>query len=138
MCRRTFGLTLLLLTSACLAAGCASGRPPDTTGALTSRSADVITAGELSQGHGLQNAWDAVVRLRPRFLRNGGTTSFSGGLDNRAIVRVDQVTTGPPEKLREVDIQYVQEIRYYNAADATARFGGTYGRAVIHVITKAR
>jgi hypothetical protein len=84
------------------------------------------------------NAWDAVQRLRPRFLRNSGPASFAGGLDNRPIVRVDETVAGVPEALRNVDIQYVLEIRYYSAADATARFGGTYGRGVIHVVTRAR
>lgn len=127
---------LMLSTGMVLA--CAGNARPSSDNPLVSRSADVITAGELTQTQGLQTAWDAVQRLRPRFLRNGGPTSFRGGLDNRAIVRVDDTVTGAAEALRSVDIQHVKEIRYYSAADATARFGGTYGRPVIHVVTKAR
>ncbi|MFN8581129.1 MAG: hypothetical protein U0163_09160 [Gemmatimonadaceae bacterium] len=116
---------------------CGGGQVASTSGGLTTRNADVITAGELSRTEGLMNAWDAVLRLRPRFLRNSGPTSLTGGLDNRAIVRIDETVAGPPEALRTVDVQYVLEIRYYNATDATARFGGTYGRAVIHVVTRS-
>lgn len=130
--------SLLLGSCLVLLSACASGKTPDTTGALMSRNADVITASEIASTAGLLNAWDAVQRLRPRFLRNSGPTSLSGGLDNRAIVRIDETVAGAPETLRTIDIDYVLEIRYYTATDATARFGGTYGRAVIHVVTRSR
>lgn len=120
------------------ALACASSAPPDPTGALTTRESNVITYGEMTQAQGLITAWDAVQRLRPRFLRNAGTTSMRGSGDNRAIVRVDEVDSGPPEFLRTIDIQYVKEIRYYSAVDATNRFGGIHGRGIIHVITKTR
>ncbi|MFN8570562.1 MAG: hypothetical protein U0132_00820 [Gemmatimonadaceae bacterium] len=119
-------------------AACGGGRTASSTGALMSREADVITASEIERTQGLLNAWDAVERLRPRFFRNAGPKSFYGGLDNRPIVRIDETVAGVAEALRTVDIQYVLEIRYYSAADATARFGGTYGRAVIHVVTRTR
>ena len=124
------------VTLVVLATGCASGRPSDTTGALTSRESNVITYGEMSRVQGLVTAWDAVQRLRPRFLRNAGRTSILGNGDNRALVRIDDVDTGLPEVLRTIEIQTVKEIRYYSAVDATSRFGGMYGRGIIHVITK--
>jgi hypothetical protein len=117
---------------------CASGGTPDPTGALVSREADVISRGEISNAKGLNTAWDAVQRLRPRFLRNPGRNSFGGSGDNRALVRVDETEAGPPEALQSIDIQFVLEIRYYSAVDATSRFGGTTGRGKIHVITKSR
>ena len=122
----------------CLTTACASGGTADPTGALTTRESNVITAGEISKAQGLVTAWDAVQRLRPRFLRNPGTTSMRGSGDNRAIVRIDDVDSGPPEVLRTVDLQYVLEIRYYSAVDATSRFGGIHGRGIIHVITRTR
>ena len=119
-----------------LTTACASGSTADTTGALTTRESNVITYGEMSQVPGITTAWDAVQRLRPRFLRNSGPSTFGGGPDNRAIVRIDEVDSGAPEVLRTLAIQSVKEIRYYSAVDATSRFGGMHGRAVIHVITK--
>jgi hypothetical protein len=121
----------MVLTTACV-----SGGTPDPTGALTSRESNVITYGEITRAQGLITAWDAVQRLRPRFLRNAGRSSISGSGDNRAIVRIDEVDSGAPEVLRTLDIAGVKEIRYYSSVDATARFGGTHGRGVIHVITR--
>lgn len=117
---------------------CASGGRTDPTGALTRRESDVITRGEISATQGLITAWDAVQRLRPRFLRNPGRSSITGNGDNRAIVRIDDIDSGLPEVLRTIEIEYVLEIRYYSAVDATNRFGGIYGRGIIHVITKTR
>lgn len=119
-------------------AACATGGNASTTGALTARESDIITKSEMAGTPGLITAWDAVQRLRPRFLRNAGRTSMTGSGDNRAIVRIDDVDTGLPEVLRTVDISQVVEIRYYSAVDATARFGGIYGRGMIHVITRQR
>ena len=70
----------------------------------------MITYGEMSRVQGLITAWDAVQRLRPRFLRNAGRTSLSGNGDNRALVRIDDVDTGLPEVLRTIEIQTVKEI----------------------------
>jgi hypothetical protein len=121
-----------------LTTACASGGTPDPTGALTTRESNVITYGEITQAQGLMTAWDAVQRLRPRFLRNAGRSSLGGSGDNRAIVRIDESDSGAPEVLRTIEIQFVMEIRYYSAVDATSRFGGRHGRGVIHVITKTR
>ena len=120
------------------ATACASGANANPSAGLTSRQTDINTRGEITGTQGLVTAWDAVQRLRPRFLRNPGRTSVTGSADNRAIVRIDDVDTGLPEVLRDIEISQVVEIRYYSAVDATARFGGMYGRAIIHVITRAR
>ncbi|MBV6520165.1 MAG: hypothetical protein MNPFHGCM_00270 [Gemmatimonadaceae bacterium] len=134
MYRQALLATLIAMSTA----ACASGGNASATGALTSRQSDIITRSEIAETQGLLTAWDAVQRLRPRFLRNAGRTSVRGSGDNRAIVRVDDNVAGLPEVLRSIDISEVMEIRYYSAVDATARFGGMYGRGIIHVITRQR
>ncbi|MGQ0646211.1 MAG: hypothetical protein ACT4P7_01500 [Gemmatimonadaceae bacterium] len=92
----------------------------------------MITREDLEKAQGLTTAMDAVQRLRPRFLRDGGTRSIRS-IDSGPVVRVDNEMTGGVEALRTVPISEINEIRYYSAVDATARFGGATGRPVIHI-----
>lgn len=85
---------------------------------------------------GAATVLDVIQRLRPRFLRDGGTRSLRGG-GSPPVVRMDNESATGMEVLRTISLSEVQEIRYYSAVDATARFGGFEGRPVIHITRRS-
>jgi hypothetical protein len=138
---RIRSLSLLAALSLAIAAGCASA-PSGTAGATqasTSRSRgspDRITAEELATLD-VQNALQAVQRLRPSFLQNRGGAASSitqGPVD--VVVYVDQTRMGGPNTLSQIPISDVKEIIHLNASDATQRYGTGHGSGAIVVIRK--
>jgi hypothetical protein len=137
---RTFSLVAVLAVA--VASGCASS----STGASASQqssvpakqrgSRDRITADELA-GLDVQNALQAVQRLRPSFLqsRGGASSSMSQGPQD-VVVYVDQTRMGGPNTLADIPISEVKEIQWLNGNDATQRFGTNHGSGAIIVIRK--
>ncbi|MEZ4414426.1 MAG: hypothetical protein R3E10_01605 [Gemmatimonadota bacterium] len=120
----TFALFSLLLL------GCASGG-----GGGSSRSPNVIRSGDLSE---IPNgsAYDAIQRLRPRWLRTRGMSSVQSGSPDYAQVFIDNAPSGSLEALRRVVVQDVDSIVYMSASDATTRYGTGYTGGLIQVFTK--
>jgi hypothetical protein len=124
--------------------GCASS-PSGGSGATqqsqsSSRTArgsrDKITSEELATID-VQNALQAVQRLRPNFLQTRGGASSSitqGPID--VVVYVDQTRMGGPGTLAQIPITDVKEIQYLSATDATQRYGTGHGAGAIIVIRK--
>lgn len=82
-----FGLTLATsLLSACASSGQVVEYRPETAptqaeAAAPRRTPFVLTAAEIAEAPGVQNAYDAVQQLRPHFLRaRGAVTTSAGGL----------------------------------------------------------
>lgn len=99
-------------------------------------SRDRITADELATID-VQNALDAVRRLRPNFLQtHGGATSSITQGSQDVVVYVDQTRMGGPSALAQIPINDVKEIQYLNGTDATQRFGTGHGSGAIIVIRK--
>jgi hypothetical protein len=122
------------------AAGCASS-PSAASGNVqqtsrANRSRDRITAEELATID-VQNALQAVQRLRPNFLQThgGASSSITRGPQN-VVVYVDQTRMGGPGTLADIPITDVKEIQYLNGTDATQRYGTGHGAGVIIVIRK--
>jgi hypothetical protein len=106
--------------------GCAhSSQPPEPRPQTNVLSRDEIATAPVT------NAYEAVDRLRPRFLRPHAT----GGRPATALatVFIDGVRRGEPEILRSVAVNSVMEIRYLTAADATTRYGLDIPGGVIDV-----
>ncbi len=138
MLRQIAIITLLGVTGAC--SGGSSGVPagaaaPSPAQQTPRRDANVITRAEIEQATWATNAFDLVQRLRPNFLRISGPTNWSGA-PQTPLVRLNDQDLGDHGALRQIQPSSVQEIRYYSAPDATAKFGGIRGRPVIHVMTK--
>ncbi len=122
---------LALALALALALGaCATGAGPGQPG--TPRpNPDVITAEEIADAH-VQNALEAVRKLRPRFLlTQGGTTSA-----HDVQVMVDEVPRGTASALGSVNAADVAEIRYLDASEATMRYGTGYSGGLILVTTR--
>ena len=76
------------------------------------------------------SAYDAVQRLRPRWLQ------LRGGTDIPPVVFLDGSNMGGPETLRTIQASSVREMRYRDGRDATTRYGTGYGGGVIEVTTR--
>lgn len=83
------------------------------------------------------NAYDAVQRLRPRWLVERGPSTLNAS-GNPVVVYVDNHRLGNVDELRNLAIQLIAEIRYRDAADATTRYGTGHASGAIEVTTKRR
>lgn len=137
----------IVIASFALVAGCASA-----SGGAGGKNVDrnLITAEEL-RGSSATNAYDAIARLRPQFLRTRGTIP-TGGMTSRndagstqqgqlggtvqIAVYLDDTVVGSVDALKQIEISAVQEIRYYSAADATTKWGTGNSAGAIQVITR--
>jgi len=117
-----------LSLSACAAA--TSGSRPNLTGA----GRDVLTAAEIVSSR-VTDAYQAVVQLRPEFLRRrGGTVTMSFNVPT-VVVYLDDLPYGTVESLRTIPLERVRLIRYIAAAEADLRWGGTHTAGAILVTT---
>ena len=121
--------------SACKSSAPASAAATAPTAQTQRRDPGVITRAEIEQATWATNAFDLVQRLRPSFLRISGPTNPSGA-PQTPVVRLNEQELGDHGALRQIQLGSVQEIRYYSASEATARFGGIRGRPVIAVTSK--
>jgi hypothetical protein len=104
---------------------CAAGPRPDE--AVRPRS-DVLTRAELRET-GATNAYEAVQRLRPRWLVvRSGMRSFS--LETEVVVFQDQVFLGNQEALQRIGVEGIYELRYLDGATAKATLSGIGSRHV--------
>ncbi len=113
---------------------CASSTQGGTTRSRSSRapiSTEELTA--LPTGY---TAFDAVQRLRPRWLRPRGPASFSGNAP--VIVFMDNVRAGGVDILTSIPLERVNTIRFFDAADATNRWGTGLAGGAIEVLTTGR
>ncbi len=115
-----------LVTVACAAA-------TQGNGASTRSSREPITVEELVSHQRLSNALEAVQSLRPRWLRPRGPASFSGAAP--VIVFMDNVRMGGVDFLLGIPLDRVTQIRYFDAADATTKWGTGVAGGAIEVVT---
>jgi hypothetical protein len=120
--------TVALLTLGCASSGRSSQSNARNRGAVISAQ-ELATAAEL-------NAFDAVQRLRPMWLRTRGPVSLS--LQARAGVRVyiNGSRRGQLEELRAFRATDIESITYLSAPEATLRFGIDHSDGAILVILK--
>ena len=129
---------LLLLAAVSLGTGCAAradGRTPPP------QSREVLTREQIDQAHAT-NAYEAVERLRSRWLRQRGTTQMpaTGGgpqvRENPIAVYLDDQRLGTVESLRTIEAAAIRYIRYFTPVEAAARWGFNHGGGVIFVSTR--
>ena len=134
---RSFRLIAALVVAA--APGCAASSAASGTSQQSSSrrgSPDRITQDELATID-VQNALQAVQRLRPSFLQNrgGASSSITQGPQD-VVVYVDQTRMGGPQTLAQIPITDVKEIQHLSGTDATQRYGTGHGSGAIIVIRK--
>jgi hypothetical protein len=117
--RRILCAVLLALT----ASGCAlSGRR-----AIPARDQALITPQELSVVN-VNNAYDAVLQLRPNWLSSRGRRSSR--LPTEIVVAQNNSYFGPLSSLRTFQIESVKELRYLDSSQASAFLSGLGSRQV--------
>lgn len=164
MSRRAMPFVLLALvsTAGCGAKGSAAGEAPapaatgsaagSTTASATAAtpasapvrrgSRNLILAEEIRAAN-VQNAYEAVQRLRPDMLRPnrsaaGGPSISSAGRQAVAtlpIVYIDNSRVGYPDELKGLPAHLVVEVRYLPTAEAMNRLGPGHDQGAILVKT---
>lgn len=97
---------------------------------------DTLLRDEIEEARA-SNLYDAIQRLRPRWLQvRGGTRSMDArsGLVTQVLVYQDQTYLGDIEVLRQLTPGMVQRIRYLDGATASATLPGIGARHVAGAI----
>ena len=119
-------LSLFLFLTLCVQAGCAHSIASTDSGEVPRRS-DVITRGDIDRTDAA-TAFDVVHLIRAHWI----SPSRARG-QSPIRVYVDNVLRGGLEELRLIQSNQVKVIQYFNARDATTRWGTDHSGGVIHV-----
>jgi hypothetical protein len=127
MLRKLSYAVVIAVMTACASAGSGNN--------TVHRDSNLITQEEIGASTET-NAYDAVARLRPLFLRTRGRTSINNQGDEHATVFVDGQRYGDLNSLKNIVANQIREIRYYSGPEAVTKFGMDYGSGAIEVITR--
>lgn len=127
MWQRVSFLCVGLVSMGCAAA--TSGSRPE-----SSVRREVITAAEIVASR-VTDAYQAVLQLRPEFLRRRGATAMPSLTSPPVIVYLDNIEFGTAESLRQVPLGRVRLIRYLGPNEADLRWGRQHPAGAIHVVT---
>lgn len=127
---RLRGFVLLLVSTTWLAAGCAGA----TTQGQSARTNDTqLTRSDLTATNA-GNLYDAIAKLRPQWLSSRGATSVTDASPTGVDVYMNGTFLGKADYLRDVRLQDVSSVTYWDAGRASARFGMGHSRGVIEII----
>lgn len=100
------------------------------------RAGSVIMKEELGKA-AYTNVYDAITQLRAHWLasarQRSPTENEAAGVAGTIVVYLDGARFGAMETLRQIALSDVQEIRYYDAREATNRFGTGHPAGAIDV-----
>jgi hypothetical protein len=125
--RRLRRTPLVLMAITLLASGCASASP----GAGTRSDPDTLTREEII-ATGSSNLYDAVQRLRPRWLTPRAQQSFGSSTD--ILVFQGQTNLGTVEVLRQLTPESAIRLRFIDGSTAAASLPGIGSRHVAGAI----
>ena len=97
--------------------------------------ADVLTTKDLLDTRAA-NVYDAVRRLRPRWLRARGMGRSRPGYEPVVKVYMESQFMGEVGVLRTLEPDAVEQIRFFNASEATTRFGTDHEGGVIVLVRR--
>jgi len=97
-----------------------------------SRSRDVLLPDEF-EASPARDAFGVVQQYRPQWLRSRGRTSFQDADAGLVQLYVNGSRWGEIERLREIPITEVIEIRYRSGQEATMRYGNNHAGGVVEV-----
>lgn len=136
---RAFGASFFaaaILLSAC-ASGSGSADPESGVAARPRRqSGTIITREELAPLSSF-SAFDAIRRLRPRWLQSRGSRNVTGEALLPGLI-VDRSPQRGIDHLRDMSAENIESIRFISARDATTLYGTGYAGGLIEVTTRSR
>ena len=141
------GPRLTLAAASCVAAALLCVRPAaaqaDSSASVTVQPApapqrvhhdrNALTEDEIAQRHDA-NAYELVRALRPGWLR--GSRGASGMNPDPVTVFRDGMPMGSLDALRDLPLESVKEMHFYDAMEATQRWGTGHTAGAIVVTTK--
>lgn len=122
---------VLALASSVIVTACASTGTSSTRG-----NRNLITAEEL-RAEPQGTLYEAVQRLRPRWLQNRGITSARAMRPTPPQVYMDNAPMGSVGAMRGISVADVEQVQFMNANDATTRFGTGHDGGAILVSTRS-
>jgi hypothetical protein len=124
-------LFLVTLTTTVVAA-CA-GATQQSTSERTGRNR--LTREQLGAANST-NLYQAIGKVRPEWLSSRGPTSVTNATPTSVDVFMNGSMLGNADYLKQIGVLDVSEVRYWDAASASARFGMGHPRGVIEIVTK--
>ena len=119
--------TLAIAAAALLTLGACGGKRQH----VTPQDRNLITADEIAKSNAT-NAYEAVERLRPAFLRTRGSQSLQNQVPPTPMIYIDGMRYGPLQTLSSVPAIGIVSIQYLTAIEATQRYGfGNEGGAIM-------
>jgi hypothetical protein len=124
-------LAFVALTTTSVVAGCAGatqgqpGRPNGTQ----------LTQADLAAAN-TDNLYDAIAKLRPEWLSSRGPSSVTNSTPTSVDIYMNGTMLGKADYLRDMHLQDVTSVRYWDAGTASARFGMGHPRGVIEITRK--
>ena len=132
-------LKLAAVAAVSILMGCASATtqsaPPPSPSPAERASRNVLTREQLAATNS-DNLYDALSKLRPEWLSSRGPTSVSDPTPTAASVYMSGTMLGKADALKDMRILDVSEVRYWDAGQASARFGMGHPRGVIEITRK--
>jgi hypothetical protein len=125
-------LALASLAAVFAVAGCAGGTTQGRTGRTGTAQ---LTQSEMAESTA-NNLYDAIAKLRPEWLSSRGPTSVTDGTPSGVDVYMNGTLLGKAESLRDLRLSDVSAVRYWDAGQASARFGMGHPRGVIEITRK--
>ena len=123
MSRKALPFALVLIAALSAGCGSAGNAGAGDPGARTARNSNVLTAAEMTETR-LPTVYDAVDRLRPRWLQIRGQSSVTGSSNSQIVVYLNTKYLGGPEALREFAPNSITEVRYLDGPRAAATLQG--------------
>jgi hypothetical protein len=127
--RRVCAISLLLTVVACSSSS-TLGRE-----STPSPSPNLITANEISKTS-VQNALEAVQKLRPAMLRRATISSANAQSRGDIVIYVDNTRYGAVDTLRQIPSSSIAVVRYFSASESQLKWGSGHPGGVIEVVTK--
>jgi len=106
------------------------------TGAATPSTSRRVLLGDEIRSVSATDAYEAVQRLRPEWLRRRGQVSIQDPSAGGVVIYLDGVRFGGPRSLEGLRAESIVQMEYLDASDATTRFGTGHGGGAILVRTR--
>jgi hypothetical protein len=124
-------LTRAAIAATWLLAGCAAA----TTTSSARGNGMQLTQSELAAANS-DNLYDAIAKLHPEWLSSRGATSVTDSSPTGVDVYMNGSFLGKADYMRDVRLLDVTSVRYWDAGQASARFGMGHPRGVIEITRK--